>query len=723
MNNVFTDYPPVTWKQNWPLSADEQEPSFYTGLNPGNILVSDSICSLQLIAPGLPCTTRLLHNGLSIHCKKNKDRSRIEVICPEPGVLLGRIANLPDPILQAEVRIPSCNGLSLYQEKGKRTLLLSDSNRFVLLCTDLPEHSAIAKAEELLEENIAELLEEESQCRKSDTALLSINTRHNPAVVLACESLRRRLRSRNAALPGTWSLADGFEHETFSLNELYPLTRAWCIIDPSIARKLVRTALALQRSDGGFPSWITAQGAVASIAPWPLIIQSFELAWRTTEDEAALKKQLPALRKYLQWALRRFDPHRDGVPSWQSENEILVPDSYELDKATPELTTFLLAEIDALLRLSEEVGTPEDSLITLREQRSQLSQTLTTIFWNPEQKSFSNAWKNGHYLHEPSFASFMPLFWSALEPSFKDAILNNFEETHGFPGGHNPASWKHEQLDDTKHLPAIHQFLAFEALHHCSARKSLQNLFINRVREGYAGWFERENIEAARLINHQQQTAAPAYAMGPITAALILSVQKQFQTQASSHAPVLKKLRYGLHRIKANTQDLKIIVIFGIAMLLTHLVYNLPKRQAVREAQLAEAALNYKEGNLTEAMRICREWPDEPLCKFLQANLLLLTENFEDAESMYRDVLHAETESPSALFGYALSLQLSGQLDQAIKRYNDFLDIYENTLLQAGNPRLIDRTHELLRLAEEGFSKPPRWKELLTMPLMDDLGL
>jgi tetratricopeptide (TPR) repeat protein len=317
----------------------------------------------------------------------------------------------------------------------------------------------------------------------------------------------------------------------------------------------------------------------------------------------------------------------------------------------------------------------------------------------------------------------MPLFWPSLERPFKESILDNFEETHGFPGGQKPDSWKHEQMDDPSHLPAIHQFAAFEALHHAGARKTLQHLFVSRVREGYAAWFERENIEAVRLIHHQTQTETSAFAIGPVTASLLLLVQRQFHIETSSHAPALKLLRHGLHRLKANKQDLKIISIFAVAMLFVHLTYNLPRRQAAREARLAEATLNYKAGQFIEALRICREYPDEPLCKLIRANLLLLAEQFDEAVSLYREALQAETESPSALLGYALSLQLSGQHQEAIKRYNDFLDIHEQQLNQTGQSDLVDRTYALLRLAEENFNKPPQWQQLLANPLMHNLGL
>ena len=99
------------------------------------------------------------------------------------------------------------------------------------------------------------------------------------------ESLTRRLRSRTASIHGLWSATDGFNEETFSLNELYPLVHAWTLVDPATALELIRTALSLQQSTGGFPAWITHRGVMSPAAPWPLIAQAFEHVWESGEHD------------------------------------------------------------------------------------------------------------------------------------------------------------------------------------------------------------------------------------------------------------------------------------------------------------------------------------------------------------------------------------------------------------------------------------------------------
>ena len=723
MQNVFTEYPAVPWKQGWRFRAgpDDLYP-LLTGDVQGEITVQGNAWTLQLLDPTIPLTVRLLSNGLSLCVRKREKEKQIQILFREPGILTGSAHGLPLPVLNSTEPIDQNPEFTWIKTAPCNALLVCKDSRFVLVTGNLPKELALLKAEEALEENFNELIETETKKRLSTASLFSINPRHNPPVALAAESLRLRLRGRTAAIPGTWSAADMPGPDTFSLNELYPLVQAWRLIDPKTALTLAQTALALQQNSGGFPAWVSCEGAVSSAAPWPLIIQAFELALQDQHDPVLLKKALPALRKYMQWALRRFDPHHDLIPAWQSDQEVFVPESFERGKASPDLTVMLLGELEALLRLCNESDHSEAAMGPLTGEHDQLVRTLTTVFWNPETKAFSNAWKEGHYIHEPSFGSFLPLFWPGLPPTFKKPLLENFEETHGFPGRENPASWKQEQIDDTSHLPAIHQFMAFESLRQADEGRALLMLFVRRAREGFASWFERESIEAARLQSHNAHIEQPAYALGPVTASLLLTTQYEFQHEALTYAPTLKSLQRLIHRLRFNRSDLKIILGSGLAILIVHLLYH-PPMHINKDARMAEAALNYRQGQFSKAMAICRRYPDNALSRLLRANLMTLTDNPESAEQLYYQALLEETESPSALFGYALTLQMNGKFDEAIQRYNDFIDIHEARLSNGPNAALLDLAYEFIRLADAKFRTPPKWKRVYTLPVMNDLGL
>lgn len=721
MQDALLNYPSVPWKQGWSLSSgDGDHFSLLTGDAPGEISALEAVWTLQLVEPTLPVMAQLFSNGLTLSTRKRKNGKQITAFLTEPGVLAGMSEGLPLPVLIAEEAQRDESGLVWLKTDHRNTLYLTKGSRFSLVTGDFPKELAMVKAEEALEMNFAAFLREESEQRQATAGLFSINPRHNPPVALAAETLRQRLRPRTVALHGIWSASDGFANEAFSLNELYPLIQAWLLTDPEVAMELAQTALSLQQPTGGFPAWVDSQGLVAAAASWPMIIQSFELAWRVHEDPVLLKKILPALRKYMQWALRRFDPHRDGIPAWQSELEVFVPGNFERGKATPDLTVMLINELESLLRLCEESDHSEAAIETLTDEHTKLTRTLTTIFWSPENKAFSNVWKNGHFLHEPSLGSFLPLFWPALPNNMKTPLLENFEETHGFPGHHAASSWKHEEIDDTPHLPAIHQFMAFETLQRADSGRALLMLFVRRAREGFAAWFERESIEAARLESHQSHTEKPAYSLGPVTAALILTTQHEFQRETADHASALKNIQRLVHKLRFNRTDLRIILTVGTAMVLVHLLYNNPSRVNVT-GQMSEAALNYKQGRLTDALRICQSYPDNAISQFIRANLFMITDDPASAEPLYRQALLGQTESPSALFGYALSLQMNGKFAYAIRRYNDFIDIHEAFLSRTGQEDLIDIAYEFILLAEEEFKNPPRWKRVYALPVMNDL--
>jgi len=724
MLNLFTDYPAVPWKQGWTFSSGPDDSlRFITGSVSAALTLPGATWNLQLLSVSEPCLARLFSNGFSICTRKNPEKRRLDALLLEPGVLAGILLELPPPsLVDPEVKTDE-SGLSWIEAKQHITLLLCRDERFALVTGELSKEQALRKAEDALDEEFETLTQSETERRDPVGGLFSINPRHNPPVALAAESLTHRLRGRTPSIHGLWSVADGFEDETFSLNELYPLVHAWTQIDSTTAMELTQTALSLQQGSGSFPAWVNRLGIVSTAAPWPLMAQAFERAWESGEsDPLILKQTLPALRKYIQWALRRFDPHRDGIPSWQSEQEVFIPESFERGKATPDITVMLLGELEALLRLCEKNHDSKTAIESLTEQRDQLAHTLTTIFWNPEKKSFSNVWKNGHFIDEPSFGSFLPLLWKNLGREYQTPLLETFEETHGFPGHAEPETWKKEQIDDTAHLPVIHQFMAFEALRRADTSRALLMLFVRRAREGFAAWFERESIEAARLFSHDEATKKPAFELGPVTAALILTTQQEFQREAGRNAPAIKQILRGVHRMRFTRTDLRILTIFGLAILIVHLVYTQPRIQDA-DARIAEAAVNYKQGRFTETMEICRSYPDHPLCRLLQANLLMITGSSLQAEELYHQALRQETGSPSALFGYALALQMNGKHKAAIRRYNDFIDIYEAQLSVKGREDLVDLAYEFLRLADENFSKPPRWKRVYTHPVMNDLGL
>lgn len=723
MQNIFTDYPTVPWKQGWRIASgpDETHP-LLTDTHPGVLTDPDATWTLTLIPPAIPCDIRLLSNGLSIHARKRSHNKSLELLQIEPGVLLGKTEGFGPPKLSAEQGVNEEEHLSWVKQGEQTTLLLYKTPYIVLVTGSFPQELALLKAEEALEKPFQDLVEEETQHRRCTENLFSINPRHNPPVAIASESLRLRLRSRTAALHGLWSTSDGFEHDTFSLNELYPLVRAWNLVDPDIALQLIQTALSLQLGSGGFPSWVDVQGATSSSAPWPLIVQSFELVWLQKSDPVLLKRTLPSLRKYMQWAIRRFDPHRDQIPSWQSEQEIFIPGNFDRDKATPDLTVMILGELEALMRLSSEMDHSEATLQSLTVEHEQFNRTLTTIFWNPKTKAFSNVWKNGHFSHEPTFGSFLPLLLKDLALEFKTPLLEKFDETHGFPGKTSSSSWKHEEMDDTPHLPAIHQFMAFEALLSADKSRALLLLFVQRSRDGFAAWFERESIEAARRISHDESTDHPAFALGPVTAALILTTQQEFQQEVSSHASGFQNVLRWIYRARLNASDAKLLIGVGVLMLIIHLGYNIPRRHNI-ENQIAEAAINYKQGHFTETLKTCQRYPDSPLSQFLLANLMMLAENPSKAEELYHDALLQKTESPSALFGYALSLQMNGKFDDAVRRYNDFLDIHEIQLNKRASHPLVEQAYTFSRLAEAQFKNPPKWRQTYTLPIMTDLGL
>jgi tetratricopeptide (TPR) repeat protein len=319
--------------------------------------------------------------------------------------------------------------------------------------------------------------------------------------------------------------------------------------------------------------------------------------------------------------------------------------------------------------------------------------------------------ENGQIRQEISLGSFIPLFWRGLDKEKQTALLEKFETAPGVPGQQS-SSWEQEDTDDTTQRPAIHEFIAFEAIR-ANENHILLMLFVQRAREKSAVWFEHESLTAAR----EKPSGGPAYSMGPVTAALILTVQAEFEREAAQIHSIAQLILRWADRLKIRPTDLYIITGFLLLSAVAHLLYALPHSWNA-EARVSEAALDYQQGRYTEAMRICRRYPHHAVSQFVQANMMMLSKRPDQAEDLYRQALTQEPASPSALLGLALALQMNGSLKEAEKRYADFLDIYENRL-----PAAAELADEFRMLSQEEFRRPPRWQRIFELPLMNDLGL
>ena len=710
MENVFTDYPGVIWKSGWAFRSkfDDLEP-FITGTNSGEITRAGATWSLQLMSPKEQSGARFLINGISVRPRRHH-KDIVEVLAVHPGIISGRTANPYTPQLIAPENIQTgadeMSDATWIQENENVTLLLCRKDRFALVCGEWSPEVAFEKAVAVIEEKFHLLIAVETWRRELTAKTFSVNLQYNPPVALAAESIFFHLRGATGTFSGLWSAAAGFENETFSLNELYPLVKAWLSTTPERALEIVKTALARQQSSGGFPAWAEPGGKTAAAAAWPLIAQAFELAWKPSSDKALLRQVLPALRKYIQWALQYFDPHRDRLPAWQNEDEVFIPGSYERGKATPELTVMLITEIEAILRLCAENDQSDPVAGTLKQEREHLIRTLNDSFWNPETNSFSNAWRDGHQLSETTFGSFMPLFWSGLDTEKQTAMLNTFEETRALPGQPENTSRRRDRLLDTVHLPAIHQFFALAALQQVEAARAMCMLYLAVARESFQAWFDTE------------MNATPAdrpYTPGPVTAAYILCVQREFYEDLQ-RAPVINRQAQKIgRRFRIDLTDLRFFIILALLVLGIHLGYRIHRNRRA-SVQIAEAALSYKHGRYTEAAQLARQQPDHPLSQFISANLLMLSDRPEEAEPLYRRALVKNPNSPAALFGYALALQMNGKFNDAVKRYSNFIDLHAEQ-----HPDAAALADEYLELALDKFNQPPGWRRVFTLPLMGEL--
>jgi len=93
----------------------------------------------------------------------------------------------------------------------------------------------------------------------------------------------------------------------------------------------------------------------------------------------------------------------------------------------------------------------------------------------------------------------------------------------------------------------------------------------------------------------------------------------------------------------------------------------------------------------------------------------MISERADEAEQLYLKALKKNMDSPSALFGLALAHQMSGKFDAAVKRYTNFIDLYSADYSEAAA-----LAEEYLDLALEHFDKPPGWRRVFSLAMMND---
>ncbi len=719
MNYIFRTYPAHPWLPDWIFEPQGCGTTFREK-NAGHFFLTRQ--TVGRIAPNVEAPdwllqipvpqnsqTNMLFNGFCAYLKRRKAGFAAEVITPEPGILWGRYEGIPAPVLATDRPIDDTDGFQWMEHEDTPALLAVREGTFCLVTQSRTRDGAVRLAERFLSSDIEKHLQEARDTRAGAVDFFEHMSHHDSLAAICVECMMRALRPAEGDIPMIWSQSPESDTPLQNINELYPLAAAWIHLDPKLAEELVLCVLKQQSNAGAIPVQNSPHGTHSVLeAPKPMIAKTAEMVWDVRKDPDFLAATIPLLRRHLQWLLHHFDPKRRGLHCWQNRGELPIPEIYESELATVDLTVLLLTEIEALNRLRKHSPICADHPSYFETERENLEHNLLDQFWNDAESAFTNAFTRGKTIKVEGIPTFTPLLWKSLPNTYRSAILDRLKEAGTLPGEFDVLSWRTSALD-TLAFPLHQQLLTLEALRGGDPHGSLIRDFSRVTLQGF--------VEQHTLSLEEHQPLR----INPVIAAFITNVQSTHQYHYIPTSGLANRGQKLLRKLRADYFDLMVILVTISAALSVHAAYKL--LHAPPEFDLLTARMNsaYAERNTDKVFDACRRiihyYPEQAsIARLLAANASQLHNNPETARQLLEDVRKEYPDSPSAMISLGLANQLLGRLEEAEKNYAEFCYLFDEIF-----PELVAEINQWRYLMREGFRTPPKWREIYSNPIMNEL--
>jgi glycogen debranching enzyme len=203
--------------------------------------------------------------------------------------------------------------------------------------------------------------------------------------------------------------------------------------DPELARDQLRTVLDHQLADGMLPDVVFDEGIVASInhpIPGP-VTKPPVFAWAALKlheidpNSAFLKEIYEPLTRWNAWWLERnLDPLR-GLPYYKHPYSSGLDDSPVWDHGfpvvSPDLSTYLSVQMEALSRMAAELGLPEQAN-SWRFKAHELIKRMQLELYDPVIGNFA-AYSGSYRIPEITLANYYPLWTGRLSNDIQRTLL------------------------------------------------------------------------------------------------------------------------------------------------------------------------------------------------------------------------------------------------------------------------------------------------------------
>ena len=396
----------IPWQPGWVLRRTEHGVLADTAIRasstvaPGQFrLASDEECLLRMPEPsGAPENIRLFTDlAVSLDNSSDSRECRLNWLLVVAADSLTGFVNATQPPRFAAADPAGQHG-SLYAlvHSGQ-----SDSQRLYLIYREGAENihfaivqapgveEAFAKAEKLLDHQPLRLLVNAVQAYRS---CLPHWTGHLPArlrrvVFSQSEILRSCLRKPRGRLRHVWVAERAVGSERFILNDVLLHCSVLVHMNVRLAVELIQAALDIQAQDGSLPAWYDPDRDERSpMLCQPLLAQSAAAtASRLERPSEFLRTIYPAICAYLSWLNRTYFPSAYPACQWPGSAEALIPETFDSDVLSPDVSAFCLAELLAFQWIRRQVESRgEDLDFDPDMMASRITHQLCTEFRSPD---------------------------------------------------------------------------------------------------------------------------------------------------------------------------------------------------------------------------------------------------------------------------------------------------------------------------------------------------
>jgi len=459
--------------------------------------------------------------------------------------------------------------------------------------------------------------------------------------------------------------------EGFDLRVLAPLCAVWARWSSDVARELVQSAANVQGYDGSFPAFVTPGNRVSSLRAWPNFATAAWVTNRVAPSADFLAWLIPSLERYLEWAWRYYDVDH-GPPRWPQAEESWIPEIWQPDVRTVDLTVFLLLEFEAGLFLVEHshVGGIVSARWAARVR--QLSSHLQ-FFFDGASGIYRDRAHDGRFVARRTLCTFLPLLVPSCPPGVRARLAHELTEWYD-PQRRGFRAW--EPWPEDESAPPVrveHQpFLMWALVRHMTPEAQS---FIQRILAQAAG----------RTIEHVMEAVSLALGTAP------------------AGAPACEGLPVAHRPWTWAAAVVGMLLLFGTGW---HMMHRPSLPGTTGEALLNLARERYDAGDHAAVIALCQEFlaiskaTNGPV-RVLLGNAFYRTGRYRDAEVEYRAALQDEASSLHALYNLGLALYHQGREEEAAHVFEQFAEAYRTDY-----PELASRARIALSLIRRNPSSP-----------------